>query len=118
MRRALDETFLLWALLGVALLMQAAIALGIHVPLIERTGAWRFATQPWAAVALAGVSAGIVLALAYGPGPRDRRARVISWISGALAAACFFAFDPATAGALAYVAANLHRSYPKQARQA
>lgn len=108
MRKALSDTSLIWIVVAMSLLVQALLAAGISVPLIERTGVWRMATQPWTIAALAAVGAATVLAVVHGPGPAPRRARVIGWTLGLLSAACLFAFDPATAVVILMTARLVH----------
>lgn len=101
MRRAFSATALLWIVVVLALVIQALLALGVQVPLVERSGAWRMALEPLAIGALAAIGAVTMVLIAHGPGPAERRARVLGWSLAVLAVACVIGFDPATAVILA-----------------
>ena len=115
MRKALNDTFLIWVLLGVVLAARAALAMGAELPLIRRTTIWRMIDTPWAAAAVAGVGVAAVLALAYGPGRRQRRERVVAVLLIVLSGASAFAFDPGLGGALLFTGGQLFRSVARNA---
>jgi hypothetical protein len=95
MRKAFADTALLWIIVALSLLIQALLALGIPVPLLERTGAWRMATNP---VAIAGLAAiGLLAMLALATDPAGRRRKAVAWALVALGLAAYLVFDPATA---------------------
>lgn len=110
MRKALNDTFLIWVLLGLVLAAHAAIAMGVALPLGGRTTFGRMRDNPWATAAVAGIGMATVLALAYGPGRRERRARVVAVLLVLLGGASAFAFDPALGGTLFFTGGQLFRS--------
>jgi hypothetical protein len=115
MRKALNDTFLIWVLLGLVLAAHAAIAMGVALPLGGRTTFGRMRDNPWATAAVAGIGAATVLALAYGPGRRERRARVVAVLLVLLGGASLFAFDPALGGTLLFTGGQLYRSVTRGA---
>ena len=110
MRKALNDTFLIWVLLGLVLVAHAAIAMGVELPLGGRTTFGRLRDNPWVTAAIAGIGVAAVLALAYGPGRRERRARVVGVLLILMGGASLWAFDPALGGTLLFTGGQLFRS--------
>lgn len=118
MRKALSRTSILWIVVALSLLVQALLAMGVHVPLVERSGAWRMATQPWTIGALAAVAAATMLGLLYGPGPTERRARAIVWALRALSIASFIALSPGIGILLMGTSHSVYSGYVSEPRSA
>nr|QKW93942.1 hypothetical protein [Vitiosangium cumulatum] len=115
MKQVLGDTALLWPLLPIIAFIHGAGAMGLELPLIERTIFWRLHQYPAISVGIAAFIVVLMLVLLASGKNKARNARYVSVLLGAGSLASFLAFDPALGGALMMSARLLYARYdPKK----
>ncbi|WNG41693.1 hypothetical protein F0U61_54460 [Archangium violaceum] len=118
MKQALEDTALLWLLLLVIAFIHGAEAVGLELPLIERTILWRLQQDPGISAGIAAFIVGILLVLRPGGGEhRARRARYVLVVLGAVGLVSLLGFDVALGNTFLLTAVHLYRRYARKKRE-